>query len=80
MSVSSIHEKADPEYIHQELDGSDDPDAKFGGHEARKKLEKKLLLKLDLRMSILIFIYILNYVSFLSTRRACSISNLVLNR
>lgn len=38
-------------------------DEEFGGHEARKKLEKKLLRKLDARMSILIVIYILNYVS-----------------
>lgn len=30
------------------------PDAEFGGPEERKKIEKKLLLKLDLRMSILI--------------------------
>lgn len=34
----------------------------FGGTEERKKLEKKLLRKLDMRMSILIVIYILNYV------------------
>ena len=40
-----------------------DPDAQFGGPEARRKLERKLLWKLDLRMSILVFIYILNYVS-----------------
>lgn len=39
-----------------------DADAEFGGTEARKKLEKKLLRKLDLRMSILIVIYILNYI------------------
>ena len=39
-----------------------DPDAEFGGHEARKELEKKLLRKLDARMCILIIIYILNYV------------------
>lgn len=39
-------------------------DEEFGGTEARKKLEKKLLRKLDARMSILIVIYILNYVSF----------------
>ncbi|KAH7887580.1 major facilitator superfamily domain-containing protein [Phlebopus sp. FC_14] len=39
-----------------------DPDAEFGGREARKKLERQLLLKLDLRMSILIVIYILNYI------------------
>lgn len=37
-------------------------DEQFGGHEARKRLEKKLLRKLDLRVSILIIIYILNYV------------------
>ncbi|KAI0751563.1 MFS general substrate transporter [Daedaleopsis nitida] len=41
---------------------SEDPDAEFGGYEARKKLERGLLRKLDLRMSILIVIYILNYV------------------
>ena len=38
-------------------------DDEFGGAEARQVLEKRLLRKLDLRMSILIFIYILNYVS-----------------
>ena len=43
-----------------------DPDAEFGGTEARRKLEKRLLLKLDARMSILVVIYILNYVSFAS--------------
>ena len=40
-----------------------DPDAEFGGAEARKELERRLLLKLDARMSILVVIYILNYVS-----------------
>lgn len=39
-------------------------DEEFGGTEARKILEKKLLRKLDLRMSILIVIYILNYVRY----------------
>ncbi|KAF8709595.1 MFS general substrate transporter, partial [Rhizoctonia solani] len=38
------------------------PDAEFGGTEARRALERRLLRKLDLRMSILIFIYILNYI------------------
>lgn len=38
-------------------------DADFGGTDARKALEKRLLLKLDLRMSIMIIIYILNYVT-----------------
>jgi len=59
MSIThSVHEK--------DLEPSkgvfEDPDAEFGGTEARKALEKKLLLKIDLRMSILIVIYILNYV------------------
>ena len=40
-----------------------DPDAEFGGTEARKRLEKKLLLKLDARMFILMVIYILSIVS-----------------
>ena len=40
-----------------------DPDVEFGGTEARKKLERRLLLKLNARMSILVVIYILNYVS-----------------
>ena len=38
-------------------------DEEFGGTEERKKMERKLLRKLDLRMSILIVFYILNYVS-----------------
>jgi len=41
-------------------------DAEFGGTEARKKLERRLLWKLDLRMSILVIIYILNYVGSLA--------------
>ncbi|KAI5124987.1 hypothetical protein M0805_007412 [Coniferiporia weirii] len=49
-------------YTSPEDAGDLDPDAEFGGHEARLKLEKKLLMKLDLRMSILIVIYILNYI------------------
>ena len=39
-----------------------DGDAEFGGPEARRGLERKLIRKIDLRMSILILIYILNYV------------------
>ena len=41
---------------------NDDPDAEFGGYEERKRLERRLLWKLDLRMSILVIVYILNYV------------------
>ena len=40
-----------------------DPDAELRGTEAREKLERRLLLKLDARMSILVVIYILNCVS-----------------
>ncbi|KAF9075884.1 MFS general substrate transporter [Rhodocollybia butyracea] len=39
-----------------------DPDAKYGGRESRMALERKLLWKIDTRMSILVIIYILNYV------------------
>ncbi|KAG1767864.1 MFS general substrate transporter [Suillus placidus] len=37
-------------------------DIEFGGPEARNKLERKLLWKLDLRMSSLVLINILNYI------------------
>ncbi|KAI0318323.1 sugar transporter [Amylostereum chailletii] len=37
-------------------------DLEFGGPEERKRLERKLLWKVDARMSILVVIYILNYV------------------
>jgi hypothetical protein len=39
-----------------------DVDAEFGGSAERAKMEKRLLRKLDIRHSILIVIYILNYV------------------
>lgn len=42
-----------------------DPDAEFGGYEERRRLERKLLWKLDCRMSVLVVIYILNYVNLL---------------
>ena len=37
-------------------------DANFGGVEGRKRQERNLVWKLDCRMSILLVIYILNYV------------------
>ncbi|KIJ64094.1 hypothetical protein HYDPIDRAFT_40740 [Hydnomerulius pinastri MD-312] len=43
-------------------DTEEDANADFGGPEGRKILERKLIAKLDLRMSILIVIYILNYI------------------
>ncbi|QRW19031.1 major facilitator superfamily transporter [Rhizoctonia solani] len=45
---------------------SNDPlrnvDAEFGGTEERRRMERKLLRKLDARMSIMVVIYILNYI------------------
>lgn len=51
----------------------EDPDAEFGGAEARRKLERKLLLKLDARMFILVIIYILNYVSISYQNCLCTV-------
>ena len=60
---SDSFKRADVEEIDvAKSEGYDDPDAEFGGNEARKKLERRLLWKIDLRMSILVLIYILNYV------------------
>ncbi|KZW03755.1 MFS general substrate transporter [Exidia glandulosa HHB12029] len=42
--------------------GRVDPNAQFGGLEARKALEKKLLRKVDARMLILILAYMMNYL------------------
>lgn len=63
-SQSTSHadlEKTPPEACVQKA-ALDDPDAEFGGHEARQRLERKLVRKIDVRMSILTVIYILNYV------------------
>jgi hypothetical protein len=49
--------------VHCESQALDINDDDFGGPAARAKLEGTLLRKLDARMSILIIIYILNYVS-----------------
>jgi hypothetical protein len=49
-----------------------DFDVEFGG--TRDKLERKLLWKLDLRMSMLVLIYILNFVSNLASMRLIYIS------
>ncbi|KAG8680470.1 hypothetical protein FRC09_018209, partial [Ceratobasidium sp. 395] len=60
---------AEPTYVEDSTISkiaSNDPlrnvDAEFGGTEERKKMEKKLLRKLDARMSIMVVIYILNYI------------------
>jgi hypothetical protein len=66
VSFSGTKERVDSEVV--------DLDAEFGGPEARKKLERRLLWKLDLRMSILVVIYILNYVCSLASTCLISIS------
>jgi len=53
-----------------------DVDAEFGGREARLVLERKLLRKLDVRMSILVLIYILNYVCLFQHCINCYVSHL----
>jgi hypothetical protein len=50
---------------------SSDVEAEFGGREARLKLEQKFLRKLDMRMSMLVLIYILNYVRPVLFGRSC---------
>lgn len=71
--------------VGEEPDAEQDPqdaEAEFGGPEARLNLERKLVRKLDMRMSILVLIYILNYVRlpitlwlrvFISVRRSTGI-------
>jgi hypothetical protein len=55
MSATSRNSKDDGPVEHDDYPvqkshiGSDDPDAEFGGKEARAAIEKKMLLKLDLR-------------------------------
>ncbi|KAI0254779.1 hypothetical protein BJV78DRAFT_1182893 [Lactifluus subvellereus] len=56
--VGRVSEELDAEVRSASLDA----EAEFGGREARLELERKLLSKLDMRMSILILIYILNIV------------------
>ncbi|KAF5387819.1 hypothetical protein D9615_000371 [Tricholomella constricta] len=63
---SSVHSnekdaEKQPESPRSELN-VEGPDAEFGGTEARRKLERKLLWKVDARMSIMVIIYILNYI------------------
>ncbi|KAF8639982.1 hypothetical protein AX17_001228 [Amanita inopinata Kibby_2008] len=61
-SIPSIEEKEAIDQRSLAHPASEDPDAQFGGTEARKALERKLLLKIDLRMSIMVVVYILNYI------------------
>lgn len=59
-SIDSAHSKEQD--LESPVEKQYDNDAEFGGHEARVKLEHDLVRKLDFRMSILVVIYILNYV------------------
>ena len=43
------------------------PDTVLGGSERRRQVEKKLLRKLDYRLTFLLLVYIMNCVSFLSS-------------
>lgn len=60
-------ESADEECSLDAFLTSRDPDIAFGGPQQRLTLEKRLLKKLDRRMSILILIYILNCRSSLES-------------
>ncbi|PPQ73434.1 hypothetical protein CVT25_001292 [Psilocybe cyanescens] len=55
------NEKYEEEYDDRD-GGNDIPDTEFGGTEARKLLERKFIWKVDLRMSVLVVIYILNFI------------------
>ena len=44
-----------------------DGDAEFGGPEERKRMEKKLIRRLDMRLTIIVVLYLLNFASFLSS-------------
>lgn len=73
-----MQSNADTGDIHSQHAGSNSPEPcnheeAFGDPEERKRLEKKLLRKIDARMSILIVIYILNYVGLsLSLKLSCA--------
>ena len=62
-SMHSVEEKGGENDSHPKYN-ADDSNADFGGTEARRILEKRLIRKIDLRMSIMVVIYILNYVCF----------------
>lgn len=55
-------------------------DDEWGGLEARNRLEQGLLRKLDRRMSILVLIYILNYVSLVRSQAASFVEQCVCSR
>ncbi|KAH7915560.1 major facilitator superfamily domain-containing protein [Hygrophoropsis aurantiaca] len=63
LSHESLSKAGSIEQIEVKAATDDVYDAELGDDKSRRKqLEKKLLWKLDLRMSIMIFIYIMNYI------------------
>jgi hypothetical protein len=52
--VKDANDELERRYSRDALNGDD---AEFGGHEERARIEKKLVRKIDLRVSILIVIY-----------------------
>ena len=68
-SGTSVDDHASEEPDTEQVPG--DIETEFGGREARLHLERKLVRKLDMRMSILVLIYILNYVRLFISFRSC---------
>ncbi|KAI0029233.1 MFS general substrate transporter [Vararia minispora EC-137] len=62
MKSSSIHSSDVKDPLDLEGGAVTTTDADFGGPEQRRTLERRLLWKIDARMSILVIIYILNYI------------------
>lgn len=65
MQLDSTDEKREADVTieeKREASSTEDPYEEFGGYEERQRLERKLLWKIDCRMSILVVIYVLNYV------------------
>lgn len=62
-SKGTKHEERAPNRRGRDPELTPDADAEFGGPDAREKVERMLLRKVDIRMLVLILIYIPNYVS-----------------
>ena len=70
-SLKDVEKSDDIQVLARSESKSTDSEEAFGDREARRQLERRLLRKLDARMSILVVIYILNYVSIPYTERDC---------
>jgi hypothetical protein len=65
MATHSIREMASVSSI-EKKNASDDVVSDLEDPDTRKRLERKLLRKIDARISILVVIYILNFVSIVN--------------